>query len=665
MILGSDNICVEIDSKTGETKRISSPRDEQPVNWIIENSGWGAIDGFSVLSSSVSGERAETVCIRDNLRVLAEKKLTEQGYTERYSVTNTGSTEFFLTKENFGIRFPYQCSYSPDADFFKNANINHIWCGGDVCWIYSVRLNGKPPYLVMNMTAGSAPDYSISYDISKARVGAHYRGALVLHTAEQVILPNETVQYEFLYRFCNEKPELQPLCPEAPLRFTADKYTLHINEKLNFIAETYRPFHNATVSCGGEILCCGNDSTAVSGSCTFDETGEKKLIAEIDGKKTWIFVNVLADTDEILHKRARFIAEKQQYHRSGSHLDGAYLIYDSETDSLYCDSTEYPDRNAARERIGMGVLVCRALQRKHNERLLNSLIKHRAFIEREIFDADTGMVFNNVCREQKHARIFNFPWISVYYLEWYNLNGERKCIENAAAVLMKFFELAEYKYPAQCIEAVKICDALKKEGLDDLRKKFLRAFLMYVDGSSQLGFADMECTWCSEAPGNHLSYQSQAYILTHDEKYLKLAENSLPMLEAFFARQPDFHLNCIPVRYWDRYWFGKHRSYGDLFPHYWSILAGRALAWYDKAADTSVHRKTIYANLGGNLCIYADDGFAANNYLYPYKITLYSSDPNYENEYMKPGITYGKNYDVWANDQDWALYYASVLSDDL
>ena len=59
------------------------------------------------------------------------------------------------------------------------------------------------------------------------------------------------------------------------------------------------------------------------------------------------------------------------------------------------------------------------------------------------------------------------------------------------------------------------------------------------------------------------------------------------------------------------------------------------------------------------MCIYREDGSAANNYLYPYKVVQYTSDPAYENERMKPGIVYGKKYDDWANDQDWALYYAS------
>ena len=53
-----------------------------------------------------------------------------------------------------------------------------------------------------------------------------------------------------------------------------------------------------------------------------------------------------------------------------------------------------------------------------------------------------------------------------------------------------------------------------------------------------------------------------------------------------------------------------------------------------------------------------EDGFAANNYLYPYKVIQYSPDNVYGREHLEHGVHYGKSYDSWANDQDWALYYA-------
>ena len=59
--------------------------------------------------------------------------------------------------------------------------------------------------------------------------------------------------------------------------------------------------------------------------------------------------------------------------------------------------------------------------------------------------------------------------------------------------------------------------------------------------------------------------------------------------------------------------------------------------------------------------MYAPDGFASAGYLVPYKVVQYASDESRVNEYMKPGIAYGKRYDDFANDQDWSLYYATKL----
>ncbi|MBR2973903.1 MAG: hypothetical protein IKC41_06835, partial [Clostridia bacterium] len=426
-------------------------------------------------------------------------------------------------------------------------------------------------------------------------------------------------------------------------------------ETLNFTLETEKEHSDIHIYCDSTELSYKKEGNVICGNCSFDETGEKKIVAEVDGKKTHILVNVMASPSEILLKRAQFITDNQQYHRDGSHLDGAYLIYDSETKSQYCGPR---DHNAGRERICMGIVVAKALQVKYDEKIMASLKKHRAFIERELFDAETGFACNDVLKN-KRKRIFNFPWLSTYYLEWYNLTGEKACIENAANIILTFFEIAEYKYPAQCIEAVRICAALEKERLWDLHKKFRDSFLIYADKSSDTYCIKGECSWCSEVPSSILCYLSQAYLLSNDDKYLKKAESTILMAKSFWGEQPDFHLNCVPVRYWDRYWFGKYREYGDVFPQYWSALAGWGLAWYDKATGTNAHEDTIKANLYGNLCVFCEDGFAANNYLYPYKITLYTSDPDYTNEFMEPGVVYGKSYDKWANDQDWALYYAS------
>ena len=54
----------------------------------------------------------------------------------------------------------------------------------------------------------------------------------------------------------------------------------------------------------------------------------------------------------------------------------------------------------------------------------------------------------------------------------------------------------------------------------------------------------------------------------------------LPWLTAFAADQPDVRLRHVPIRHWDGYWFGLLRLWGDVFPHYWSVLSAAVyLTW--------------------------------------------------------------------------------------
>lgn len=662
MYLNNGNIKVLIDEKNGTTAGIFDPNDDFEMNWVLENSNWGSVLGFETKKADVGENKAVLHCEKGELRLTVEKEVTKEGYFETYFLHNSGDTEYFLTKENFGIEYPYQCNYSQKNDLLDKTCISHIWCGGDVCYICSKKLCGKPPFLVMKVLEGSFDDYGINYDVTRANIGSYYRGAFVLHPKQQIILPNGTVKYQFFYKF-EDKADFSAL--GKGISFSADKYTAHLNEKINLKLECKNEPKNVRIYCGDKEIEYKKTKNTICASVCFEALGEQKIVAEVDEQNTFMYINIIMPLKEILEKRVDFIVRNQQYLQSGSHLDGAYLIYDGETKQMYCDSFDFTDHNAARERIGMGVLVCKALQLKYNEEVMKSLEKHREFIERELFDSKTGFVFNDIKRNDKMKRIFNFPWLSTYYLEWYNLTGEKKYLENSAKILMNFFELAEYKYPAQCIEAVTICEALEKEDMQNESGELKKTFLRYVENmSTETGIIN-ECSWCSEIPCCWVAYQSQAYILTKDPKYLKSAETSFLALNAFWGKQPDFRLNCVPVRYWDRYWFGKHKSYGDVFPHYWSVLAAWAMNWHSKALAGDPHRKEIEANLSGNLCVYDKSGFAANNYLYPYKITLYSPDPNHKNPFMKPGTVYGKNYDAWANDQDWALYYAVLCTKEL
>lgn len=127
------------------------------------------------------------------------------------------------------------------------------------------------------------------------------------------------------------------------------------------------------------------------------------------------------------------------------------------------------------------------------------------------------------------------------------------------------------------------------------------------------------------------------------------ATRRLPWLTAFAADQPDARLRHIPIRHWDGYWFGRQRLWGDVFPHYWSVLSADVLlSWPDELADPATLerlRAAGWAILRANLANFRPDGSATCAFVYPSCVNgvpAHVADP-------------------LANDQDWALVYALRL----
>lgn len=120
----------------------------------------------------------------------------------------------------------------------------------------------------------------------------------------------------------------------------------------------------------------------------------------------------------------------------------------------------------------------------------------------------------------------------------------------------------------------------------------------------------------------------------------------LPWLTAFAADQPDVRLRHIPIRHWDGYWFGLLRLWGDVFPHYWSVLSAAVyLSWPAELVSADEADRLAAAGraiLLANLVNFSPNGSATCAFVYPSAVNgrpAHIADP-------------------LANDQDWALVYA-------
>ena len=662
MHLESPNIIVQLDSANGNTTGIYNPYDPFCMNWILSNTRWGITEDFDFLSVDIQQNGICTVWENNEkqLKLTVMKKIHENRYQESYCLSNLSDQNILINRDSFGLCFPYDCVFENKKDILNTSCITHVWCGGDVTWLYSSKPIGMPPSLICYCTKGSFSDYSLHYNISRVRSGCNYRGDIVLHPTEQNLSSGESLLFQLEYLFAEQTPDIAPVGTYCDMRLSAERYSAFIHEKINCSFESVQDLTGLEILVNGKYTDYSVTGNRAVWTISSDQAEEIKVCARLDGKQTWMHLNILEPLPDILQKRAAFIVQKQQYHNPGSTLDGAYLIYDRADDTLvYSDS--FGDHNACRERLSYGTIVTLALQYHYNPVMMESLIKHRAFVEREVFDVENAIVFNETGRNNRAHRAYNYPWMADYYLEWYNLSGEQQCIVNAARIMISYYDNANgIKQVSPCMRITDICEGLDKENLPALKKELLLKICAHADLIVEQGnycFShEVSCTQGLFL--GKIDLLCQTYLLTGKEQYRDMAAYFLTKSDSFSARQPDFHVHDIAVRYWDLYWFGKMKIYGDTMPQWLSAWAGQVYTLMYKSGFGDAFRQRAEQNLTNNLCVFQADGFGAASYLMPYKVVQYSSDPNYHNDHITEKTVYGHVYDDYANDQDWALYFA-------
>ena len=105
----TENISVVFDTITGYTKGIYNPQDSFAMNWVLDNSQWGAVDNFDVydVTETPEGIIVQGVNASENLQLMVEKSVSKEKYTEKYKELANNFTcgniviDNFLTKSYF------------------------------------------------------------------------------------------------------------------------------------------------------------------------------------------------------------------------------------------------------------------------------------------------------------------------------------------------------------------------------------------------------------------------------------------------------------------------------------------------------------------------------------------------------------------------------------
>lgn len=610
--------------------------DPAQMNWVEGEHCWGTVKAPQALSVS------------------RELFANENGeIEENYIFENVSDAPLFVQKKDVSIYVPFNDSYEKaEIGLEKRCNA-HLFVAEDCSYVMALRQGGRGPHLGLVLTKGSLSGYGVERDFSNR---SEDRGDFVVYPKLGDLDPGEkkTVSWKLFWHQGKDDFYARLLREDGFLLVQAKQMTCFKGETFEFTVSTgnEETAGQVRVSFGKTMMPASEirKEDTTQGSVYHvhflypaEKEGEYRFAIEAGGKQTHALFYCSASVEELLARRCRFLAEKQQYKKEGSPLDGAYLIYDAEENGLYYSHT--PDHNGGRERLAMGVIMAQYLQR-HPEDLvcMESLNRYESYVYRELYDEQTGVVYNDIGRNNDWHRLYNYPWMATFQMELYRLKKEEHYLLDAFRTMMAYYQAGGEQFYAIGIEAYELKQLLEQAGLKTQTDAFVQAFLQHADQICRMSihYPTSEVKYEQSIVAPAVSCLLQAYQISGETKYLEEAKKQLALLELFNGRQADYHLFETAIRHWDGYWFGKYRNYGDTFPHYWSALTGEVYARYAQITNDASYREKAKASIRGCLNLFFADGTASCAMVYP--DTVNGKSAHY--------------YDPWANDQDWALYYA-------
>lgn len=645
---------IAFDKNSGGVSSIILNDDKDGMNWIDGGKIWGLIRninldgiwgdyekrarGMELISFEEKDDYVISKYSNGRLSAVVERFFADNGnLCERYTFKNISDCDLFLEQGNCGITVPFTDRYTDAEDCMINRCNTHIWCGHNTTYINALKMGLSDNNIGLVLTKGAIDSYSII----KHHDDGNYRGEFIMNTAHTELLSGEEYVVEWELFPCRDVEDFYDTIKEYPsyIGVNTKHFTVFENEKIELEINAKNP--KAYIG-GNEINVDISDGIAKIEYAP-ERTGEHRIWIDADGVKTFADFNVSLPMDKLVKNRLDFIVKNQQYRREGSHLDGAFLIFDNtEEHPVFDDSIT--DHNACRERIGMALLLIKYLQKHENGEYRKALDRYLAFMYREFFDAQRGQVYDTVGRNEKHMRLYNAPWVSMLLTEMYKLTGDTKYLHEIMTLLEFYYANGGTKFYPNGFSIAETYNAFVHAGLDKAAERVKELFTSHVDNmvSNGTAYPKHEVNYEQTIVSPAATFVSEWAAVTGNEVYKAEAKKHIEILERFNGHQPSCHLNEIPIRYWDDYWFGKSMLAGDTFPHYWSCLTARSYNDYYKLSGDEKYRTAAEECMRNCLCLFTDDGKGSCAYVYPYRI-------NGEK---------GRFYDDWANDQDFALYFA-------
>lgn len=605
-------------------------------------------EGYQLLSFEENDERAKAKFARRGVEVEEEFFFDGEYLKVKCTVRNQTEHPVYYKREDFAFYTPFADSYDSSEISTKVRCHTHIADFGQASYIRTERMGESEHHVGLVFTDADIHSYS-QEDVPTS----NDRGFFVMNVAPFVLQGGDEKSLEavlFAHKGGEDFFRQAEKLKEFMRVECKDGFTFFIGQKREIIVSAGEEIFSATAVCDGKRLPCKIEKKVAKFLFKGKKYGEKRVELCINGKRTHADFFVSYPLEEILKRRLNFIVDKQQCLDESSPLYGAFLIYDNEEQAQYFNY-DWSDHNACRERMGMPILLAKYLRTHKNPKFRAALDKFTEFLCRECFNTDTGEVYNNIGKDAKTVRLYNAPWVALYFTELYELDGKEEYATWVARTMIRYHENGGTKFYPNGIRFIEFARAVEKSGHTEDYKRMRELFDEHIENLVQNGtnYPPHEVNYEQTIVTPATSLMMDQYQLTGEEKYLRETEKHLSLLRKFDGAQPDCHRNKIPIRFWDDYWFGKEqaRVYGDTFPHYWSSLSGACYDTYGKLTGKKEWCAYGRQTIENCYCLYAENGEGSCAYVKPYRVN---------------GVR-GEFYDPFGNDQDFALYFAIKLDE--
>ena len=602
-----------------------------------------------------SGDRVQSTK-HHHLELLVTRALRDERIEETYELWNRGTV--YAVLDEIGLYTSFHDTYAAGENALEMHVNQHFWMGGDLSYIEAQRQSGNPPHLGLIGTEGRFTSYQVEELNS-----SNFRGVIAAMAKDVRVAPGACWRARRVLVPFRDRAEFERLiCRETgyPI-LDYGQLTVHPGERFRFRILDRGQLQG--ISIHGRPMEERDGYLEWEAGAPGEYTGETLFAG---GKLGTLRVRVIDSDETLLHSRARFIMEHQQLLDRNDPRYGAYLSYDNRTKKLiFLEDVEklyygVPDRNEARERLGMGAFLAAYARAYGDESVLPSLRLYCAFVEKYLIDENYD-VWDSYERQagvryymdemkpltetgmDMRFRTFNYDFMLAFLSEMYWLTREKHYAELCAGIMERYAE--KYKTGGNtCMFGVDsgTVRAVRDAGMPERADRLLgylherAAYLRKIDDN----YDPSEVIYEQGTSASAMREVADYYLQTKDASFLPILEKEKARTMAFEGAQPDYRCYHAPTIHWDDFWFGGLEMWGDTMPHYWDTISADAYCMYAQITGQQEYVRLADVIFRNNLALINPDGSCWNCFIYPEKVNGRQ----------------GARLEPWANDQDWAFY---------